>query len=328
MVRVCFGAATNHFLRKAEYTLITEITEIAWRGEQALQLENKRVSAVILPQFGGKITSFVYKDTGFELVAQPTRPYKKPKIGDDFSLFDASGFDDVFPSVLPCEQWIDGRKVTYPDHGEIWTSVFSYKKEKNRLQLEHKSENLPYHYKKEIFIDENKLCFDYIITNTGNYAFPCIWLFHGLVKYKEDMKLFYPPDTEEIVNALESDALGKEGRLHELCGVSQNFTNVPARQSQSMAKYYVNGKVSKGYCGYHYPKDNMESTVHFSEASLPYLGVWITAGGYRGDYNCAFEPSNAFYDDIEKARKNKALPELAPKGKLTFALQIELNSKA
>ncbi|WDC83206.1 hypothetical protein PL321_10375 [Caloramator sp. mosi_1] len=40
----------------------------------------------------------------------------------------------------------------------------------------------------------------------------------------------------------------------------------------------------------------------FPKDRIPYLGVWINEGGFKGEYNCALEPSNAFYDSVEIAK--------------------------
>jgi hypothetical protein len=57
---------------------------------------------------------------------------------------------------------------------------------------------------------------------------------------------------------------------------------------------------------------------------LPYLGFWRTLGGFRGDCNCALEPSNGFYDSIAKAQKNKACPILESGKAFSFQLHMQL----
>jgi hypothetical protein len=57
---------------------------------------------------------------------------------------------------------------------------------------------------------------------------------------------------------------------------------------------------------------------------LPYLGFWRTLGGFRGDYNCALEPSNGFYDSIAKAQENKTCPILESGEVFSFQLHMQL----
>jgi hypothetical protein len=54
------------------------------------------------------------------------------------------------------------------------------------------------------------------------------------------------------------------------------------------------------------------------------LGIWVTEGGFRGDYNCALEPTNGYYDNIDTARKEGRLFKLKPKERLNFIIEIAL----
>lgn len=59
---------------------------------------------IILPALGGKLASVFHKKKNFELAAQNQEAfYHLPHVGDDFSRYDASGLDDAFPSIDPCE---------------------------------------------------------------------------------------------------------------------------------------------------------------------------------------------------------------------------------
>jgi len=66
--------------------------------------------------------------------------------------------------------------------------------------------------------------------------------------------------------------------------------------------------------------------VNFDKDKMPYLGFWITEGGFRGDYNCALEPTNAFYDDIATAKTNKELFYLTPDKPLDFTISLSLKN--
>ena len=51
-----------------------------------------------------KLASVFHKKKNFELAAQNQEAfYHLPHVGDDFSRYDASGLDDAFPSIDPCE---------------------------------------------------------------------------------------------------------------------------------------------------------------------------------------------------------------------------------
>jgi len=56
----------------------------------------------------------------------------------------------------------------------------------------------------------------------------------------------------------------------------------------------------------------MAYRLEWDPRELPYLGHWATNGGYLGERNAAWEPSDGYYDSVETARANGALPVLGP----------------
>lgn len=77
-------------------------------------------------------------------------------------------------------------------------------------------------------------------------------------------------------------------------------------------------------CGFYYPSHGICCMLHYDIRKLPYLGVWVTAGGFGGDHNCALEPSNGFYDGIGKAGENGRLPVLLPGEAVDVELAVSL----
>ena len=68
--------------------------------------------------------------------------------------------------------------------------------------------------------------------------------------------------------------------------------------------------------------------LSYDAGVLPYLGVWITAGGFQGDYNWAIEPTSGFYDSVSTAEKNKKLKVLGPGEVMEFELTLSLSKKS
>lgn len=289
-------------------------------GLQSVVLENSNLRIAVLPELGGKIAELLWKPKNFEFAAQPGKDYRKPGFGSDFSLFDASGLDDGFPCLHAGTDSVSG--YDYPDHGEIWSAEFTVQQEEGVL-LTYESPRFPYRYEKRISLAENRVILTYHIENTGDEPFPCIWAFHGLMRYEENMEILYPTGGDTFLNTFESPLLGAPGRLHGPGG-AYDFGRVPPKEPPSMVKYYLKEPVKEGRCGFWYPDPGVGCLLRYDPAALPYLGVWITAGSFRGDYNCALEPANGFYDDIETARRNDALYLLEPKRPLCFTLEVEI----
>lgn len=308
------------------------ITETVFKGLNALQLENDKLRVIVVPMPGGKIASLIKKDKNFEIFFQAkTDEFMKPSLYSGFAEFDASGFDDCFPSVDSCSVKIENRLVEYPDHGEIWSKAMTCSIDDGTVSLRCDSEILLYSYEKKIYLTGETLNIDYTIINTGNESFPCIWTMHGLINCEEDMEILLPAGTETVTIVQDSKILGTPGTVHRYPdavlddGNIYHLNRVNRRDADKTEKFYINGNIHKGICGVYYPSRDVTYKIIFDNGKLPYLGVWITEGGFRGDYNMALEPSNGFYDSIDIARNNDKLQTLMPGQKLVFGIKIEIS---
>jgi len=307
------------------------IKEMLFKGSSAVKLENELLSVIVLPSIGGKVASIYKKDKNFELLFQNKEDhYTKPSLYKAFEEYDAAGFDDAFPTIDSCIVSYNNKEILYPDHGEIWSGEFQYKMEGELLYLEYHSQILDYEYTKTLSLEGENLVCRYSILNTGNDSFPFIWAFHCLVKCEEDMELFFPRGTEKVITVQNSNMLGAVGTIHtypitrNLQGEAYSLNRVLPASFQNTEKYYVSGMVQEGSCGIYYPNQDVRYTLYFDKKKLPYLGFWVTEGGFRGDYNCDLEPTNGYYDDIHIAAKNQSLCFLEPAQPFVFEIRIEL----
>jgi hypothetical protein len=139
------------------------------------------------------------------------------------------------------------------------------------------------------------------------------------------MRLFYPKDAEYAENVMESKELGACGTRHALSGGGYDFTSVPPPDSLSMVKYYLQGRVNEGLCGCRYPTQKVACDMEYDAHALPYLGFWLTAGGYRGEYNFAFEPATSYYDSISCSKATQTVYMLEPGRPLLFSVTLHLH---
>jgi galactose mutarotase-like enzyme len=186
-----------------------------FKGCESVVLENELLRVVVLPSIGGKIASIYKKDKQFELLFQNKEElYRKANVYDPFGKFDVSGFDDAFPTIDYCTVAFKNKDVNYPDHGEIWSMGFDYKKTDNELTLCSESSILPYNYRKSVRLDGDIVICNYEIISTGDEDFPCLWAMHCLINIEKDMKFIFPDGTDEVLNVLNSRNLGEKGTVH------------------------------------------------------------------------------------------------------------------
>ncbi len=166
--------------------------------------------------------------------------------------------------------------------------------------------------------------------NTSKENLPCIWAAHYLVNCHKDMELILPKGTDLVMNVTKSKYLGEIGNFHpypktiDYYGNEYRLDRVFPHDANKYEKYYVYNTISEGKCGIYYPHKNVTYLLHFDKEKLPYIGFWVTEGGFRGDYNCAIEPSNGFFDSIDRARLEGKLYELKAGESLNFTISIEL----
>ncbi|AZO93346.1 DUF5107 domain-containing protein [Halocella sp. SP3-1] len=307
------------------------IEEIVFKGVKGIKLFNKCISVVVLPSIGGKIASYYHKAKDFELLFQNKQGYyQQAELGEDFALFDCSGFDDCFPTIDSCNIKYENKQIEYPDHGEIWTADFDYKVEKESVGLLYCSQLLPYVYRKKVSIKDNELHLGYKITNQGKGIIPCLWAMHCLINCSEEMRLHFPTQTDKVENVLESNYLGEIGKIHSFPLTVDNYGNEyrldrVLSSANKYEKYYVCGEVSEGSCGVYYSLEDVRFSINYNKELLPYLGFWVSEGGFKGDYNCAFEPSNGYYDSVVTALENGKVYQLKPGKSLEFMLELSLS---
>ena len=138
------------------------------------------------------------------------------------------------------------------------------------------------------------------------------------------MEILLPDGIEHSQNALGGCFLGEEGTVYSVQNDIYDFRKMPDPDICDMVKYYGLEVPMTGHCGVHYPSKNVVHLLDYDAEKLPFFGVWITAGGLQGDFNCALEPTNGYYDSIERAWKNQKLPVLKSGEELEFTLELTL----
>ncbi len=305
------------------------ITTALYQGAEALVIENDCLRAVVLPGHGGKVASLWYRPARFELLFQnPHETFQRARCGDDFSQFEACGFDEAFPTVDACTVRVGGRQVDYPDHGELWSAAFAVCQEGEALRLTFDSPLLGYRYEKRFSLDGSALVCAYNIYNPTEDAIPALWVCHALVQADRSMRLLLPREITQVQNVFSSDWLGEERRLlsYPAAQGPRGPVQLDRMPTDGQLKFYAHGQVKAGWCGYDYPAQGVRVLLYSDPQALPYLGFWATAGGYRGDVNCALEPSNGYYDNIPNAASLGACPVLRPMERWTFRLRFVFSS--
>ncbi len=310
------------------------IGETEYRGLAAVKMENEVLRAVFLPDYGSKMVSLLHKRTGREILFQPSETeLELPYYGADYAAWDASGFDELFPSIdasfYPEEPW---RGQYIPDHGELWTLSWSADITPKGLEFRVQSPRFPYAIKKRVNLIDNLLQLEYRAFNQAQQPFKFIWAAHLLLaSEKERISLLLPEEVEEVINVKRDEHLGAWGERHsypltgsQQTGESIDLSTMDASGCGSSQKFYALHPLQKGCCGVEFIDTGERLLYSFPPDRVPYLGVWKSQGGFRGDYNLALEPCTGAFDDLYLADKLDRVSAIPAQGSLSWYLQLRL----
>jgi galactose mutarotase-like enzyme len=239
----------------------------------------------------------------------PGTQYKKTVYADPYDAGEASGFDEMFPTISRCfyetEPWAG---TEMPDHGEVWSIPWDYKTTESEVKLSVKGVRFPYTLQKTVSIDGARFLQRYSVSNHSEAAFDYIWAAHPLFNTTREMKLIVPHGMNRIVNAVPSKRLGPYGRMlsfpraETAGGHVFDLSSVPEKNSGDYQKYWFSGKVRQGWCSLHNPVTKINIDMSWPAKEIPYLGVWVNEGGWAGQYNIAPEPASAAMDRVDFSR--------------------------
>ncbi|SDL04140.1 hypothetical protein [Halarsenatibacter silvermanii] len=314
----------------------TKLKESVYKGLSSVVIENDILRAEFLPVYGSKMVSLQDLRKGREFLFQrETDKLKKPPHGADFSQYDASGFDEMFPTIDASfypEGSLQGLKLA--DHGEVWTESWQCSLDKSEKTLDFAVElpRLKCRLHKKIELDENKIILDYGVHNNNDEPLIFLWAAHPLFKYEQDMELMLPREVEKVINVEDKNLyLGRWGERHgypftisRLTGEELDLRSMDPSLPDSCQKFYTAGELTEGFCGVSYPETGARLEMYFPPEQVPYLGIWKSLGELKGDYNLALEPCTGAFDDLYLAHKTGRAAEVKPGSDYEWWLEMRI----
>ena len=286
---------------------MSSVTIGKYKEENAIIIENDVIKTVVLPCWGSKLASIVYKPLDMELLWQnPGESYKKTNYGDRYEKGEISGFDEMFPTISRCYYdsfpW-EGTEM--PDHGEVWSIPWEYEIEDEAVKLWVYGVRFPYKLEKQIFIEKNCVYLKYRATNLSSFNFDFIWAAHPLFYTNYGMEFIVPSEMKTVVNSVSGPRLKEYGEFYDFPyaaiqdGEKFNLGLVPEKNDYGYQKYYFSGKVADGWCILFNPENSLNIGMTFPKEIVSYLGLWLNEGGWEDQYNIAPEPATGGMDRVD-----------------------------
>lgn len=266
----------------------------SWHGVPALIAAGANVEVVVLPERGGKIAS-LRTSSGREWLEQPALPLS-PSLPHKFVEGDMCGWDECAPSIVEC----DWRGVHIPDHGELWSGVWSSEPDGS---LTIAGRCIDYIFQRRIAVFPSWLIISYRVRG-GTPGFPFLWASHPQFRAEAGTRVVLPDHVTELVDV--SRELPSRAHLEDIIlGIDQ----VPLGESR---KWYVAPEAQISEASLVHPD---QETVRLRWTSaVPYLGIWVDNCHYARNAVIALEPSTGFYDSCVLAEAGGTVARLGSHG--------------
>lgn len=301
------------------------VSKTHYKNIDAIAMKSKKLTATFLPSQGGKLCSLKTAD-GRELLAQnDSSIYKELTLDGDYINSECSGFDDMLPTIDPCEIELPNSIVRkYHDHGEVCRIPWNAEVVADKLILNTKSPQNDYIFQKVISIsNDGAIRIDYTLENLTDFELPFIYAAHLMLKAYDDAMIDIPDiynNKVQLVFSSENN-ISKPGKAVPKNRIPDILHSKNFSADGDSYKYYLLEPVTSGFCSY--KSQDIEFRLEFDKEILKYLGVWVNNGSFRGIHNIAFEPCTAPLDDPITATRKGYNVILPAKGKVVWYIILD-----
>lgn len=273
-------------------------------------LENDFLVVKVLKEFGGKIASIYHKELEYEVLFQPTdNSYRVPELGGAFSDYDTSGIDEMLPTIDECYYPNSYKKMN--DHGDIWAQKWNYKEDGNVLISNVRCDSIKLDLIRSISLDGESILLDYKLYNPTSQELYYLWAFHGLMNFDDSTELEFFTDSQ-IENVIDGSAY------------DFNYLKLGDYPDGGSYKFYFVDEIENGKVKVLNRNNNLLIEFNYDTEINKFLGVWITKGGFKGEYNFAIEPTSGYYDSLERAYINDKVSKVDSKETKEWKLKLDI----
>ena len=313
-----------------------KIEETQYQSLVCLRLENDFLLAEFLPEIGGKMIRLHHKISGRELLLPsqlPNGQYRIPEYGDLYENYDTSGFDECFPTIEACEvEEEGGQMLSWPDHGEVWAQPWSYQIQNNGVLFSVQGRALNYRLFRFVTLQAQELLFQYRLENRSGMGFHYIWAAHPLIRVSPGSRIVLPEEVNQVfINWATPPQLGEYGELRPWPLMDgKDLSVVQDRRSGIALKCFTN-PLNRGQAQITFPESQEVLAIEFEPEENPYLGIWITYGGWPGyssrkHLTVGLEPTSGRPDSLARAMERGECRYLPPETETRWDLHLRVET--
>lgn len=302
-----------------------------YRNVRAVVVDTGKAKMTLLPDNGGRIVS-LKDDDGLEWMAFEGKgdTYRGITLDSSYCGADVCGMDDMFPTIDPEEAPVESgcrAGILYNDHGEISRVAYDRCYEENgSAVMEYTSGRLHYHYRKTVTPEaDGSISLQYAITNQSDEDFPFLWAGHCMLatEYGSRLVLSYPDDAPAEIMFDGNLTYGPRGACFP---VGPDALLSHGNESKDATyKFYYADPMPEGRI--EFVRGFKSVVITFDEKKLPYVGVWMNNGGFKGFPCVAPEMCTVAYDKVSSAAMRGQHSVIPPRGTFSFSLRFSIRKQ-
>ncbi len=304
-------------------------------GHPALIIENGLVRAIVIPDLGGRIWDVVdvIRDVNW-IWHRPGVPLVRCELGAEYDSAWAGGWEELFPNDAPGE--FEGRLL--PDHGEWWTREWAVDEvregESPMIRLSSRMNVCRASCFKEISMRPGSARLDIRYTIVSEQPEPFHFLFkqHLPVAVTSSCRIELPGGQVTAVDPSFSDIVAQDGPSPWPLG-AQTVAGIPdlshVRGKESRLKEFVYvASLPSPSCAIVDTARACRIRLSWEHATMPYLWLFMSYGGWRDVYTVVLEPCTNMPKDLTSAKDLGQAALLRPGERFETYVSVEVGGIA
>ncbi len=292
-------------------------------GIEILTLENDHLIASITPTIGGKITSVFNKHLQKEFLwTNAHLPLQINPPGADYDANFFGAIDELIPNDIP--ETIDG--ITYPDHGELWTTALQYQEEDGKITVSGRMELSGLHYSKTVYLDADRpvITVDYKITNETAEQRSFLWKLHAALRIQPGDKLMTAAKYGQVIDPAYSRFTDLNPFKWPFIQYKDASMIPPLNNTMDFFYLYdiLDGEMQLLSGG----GEHLFS-YRYDTKIFPYQWYFASYGGFLDHYTAILEPSTNMPMSVNEAKEKRQCAVLESGKSLTTTVIIYAGEK-
>lgn len=265
------------------------------------RLSNEYMSLSIVPGFGARIIELIDKRTGRDWILPGSLDVDTAEDAV-YGSAQATGWDECFPTVAPCEAGDLAWAEKLRDHGALWGRPWVCTFNEDSVLAIRSTEQ--FQFQRRLQLKGSRIQIDYTLDNRMPVSMPWLWSQHCLLNTTSADSI-----SLSGMGSCTSSYLVKHEEVHpnrdftwpELGSEFHDLSLIKECDAQFALKAYapVMGDF-RAVVG----DEQGQLSYTFSSSCVPFVGIWLSYGGWPdadGVHQIAIEPTNAPVDDLRSA---------------------------